>query len=78
MPTHIHVYIYAETTIVVSDICYDNYQRIRQNWNVSLRQTNKTKKIEIIYEQEHMYKTKKKKTKKNTNSIKKTEKKTMK
>ena len=26
-----HVYIYAETTIIVSDICYDNYQRIRQN-----------------------------------------------
>ena len=61
-----NVYIYAETTIVVSDICYDNYQRIRQNWNVSLRQTNKKqkkKKIEIIYEQEHMYKTKKKRQK---------------
>ena len=39
-----HVYIYAETAIIVSDICYDNYQRIRQNWNVSLRQTNKTNK----------------------------------
>ena len=26
-----HVYIYPETTLAVSDICYDNYQRIRQN-----------------------------------------------
>ena len=70
-----HVYIYAETTIVVSDICYDNYQRIRQNWNVSLRQTNKTKKKSRLYMNRNICTRQRKKEKKNTNSIKKQKKK---